>query len=674
MPPPMLRYPWRPGEDAAALRQREWLVTNGLGGFAAGTLLNVPTRRYHGLLTASLPHPFGRILLVPRLDETIHIDGHPVRLGGTRGAIDADESDAVRYLAEVRREWDTPVWTFRIEGRTIERRIVMPHELNTVLVHYRLLQGEPVRLDLRPYVSFRAHEGPLEDRPEWPFALVIERGRHDVRPFEGAPPLRLAVHPHGAPFLAKPRTSRNVYYPVEHQRGLETTTDLHSPGRFTLGLDQGADAAFVASTEPWETLTVPPEATLEAERRRLERVLAAAPEPARRGSYAQLVVAADQFLVQPGARREEEALARAGGEELRTVVAGYHWFTDWGRDTMISLEGLTLATGRYREARALLLTFARYLRDGLIPNRFPETRREALYNTADATLWFYHALDRYYRATTDRRTLAELLPPLADAARRQHAGTRHGIRVDPRDGLLIASDPDAALTWMDAQVEDWIVTPRRGKPVEIQALWYNALRLLDEWARDLGLEPGPFAAWADQARDSFNKRFWDEHRGHLLDVVDGEEGDDARLRPNQVFALSIRHPVLEEERWTRVLEVVTQRLLTPFGLRTLDPANEGYRPYYEGNRWTRDASYHQGLVWPWLIGAYVDAWRRVHPHEAPPRALWAALEDHLQEGVCPGTVPECFDAEPPHQARGCAAQAWSVAELLRVSLTAAPEA
>jgi len=413
---------------------------------------------------------------------------------------------------------------------------------------------------------------------------------------------------------------------------------------------------------------VTPAEALDAERARRRRLVEQAAPAARTGFAAELVLAADQFIFTPVARSGDEARARAHGDEARSVIAGYHWFTDWGRDTMISLEGLTLATGRHAEAGAILRTFARHIKDGLIPNLFPEKGSEGLYHTADATLWYFHALARYVAATGDRATLRDLLPKLRDIVDHHVRGTRFGIGVDPADGLLRQGAEGYQLTWMDAKMGDWVVTPRRGKAVEINALWYNALRLLEGWVRE---EAGAAAAsgltaHADQCRESFNRRFWYERGGFLYDVLDGPDGtDDPALRPNQVLAISLDHAVLDGARWGPVLNVVRERLLTPVGLRSLGPDEPDYKPKYFGDLRARDAAYHQGTVWGWLIGPFVDAWTKAYPDDrAGGSALLDGFRRHLGE-ACVGTISEVFDAEPPYTPRGCAAQAWSVAEVLR---------
>ncbi|MFI5230088.1 MAG: amylo-alpha-1,6-glucosidase, partial [Gemmatimonadales bacterium] len=414
-------------------------------------------------------------------------------------------------------------------------------------------------------------------------------------------------------------------------------------------------------------------AACEHERRR--RLVYSAVPQLQDETGAELVLAADQFVITPVGRVPDATRAAALGHEVRTVIAGYHWFTDWGRDTMISLEGLTLATGREREASFILRTFAHYVRDGLIPNMFPDGSNEGRYNTADATLWFFHAVERYVRRSADQVTLMHLLPTMLDIVDHHVQGTKFGICVDPKDGLLHEGAEGYQLTWMDAKVDGWVVTPRRGKAVEINALWYNALRLLEGWLEEIRGD-GAGASVGDRAEqvyESFNKRFWMADRGYLYDVVDGEHGDSPLCRPNQIFAISLNHPVLERSRWEPVLGVVRERLLTPVGLRSLAPGEPEYKDRYFGDLRSRDAAYHQGTVWAWLIGPWIDAWLKVHPDDraGARRFLDGCLGALGQFGL--GTIGEIFDATPPYTPRGCIAQAWSVAEVLRCWVKTAPE-
>jgi predicted glycogen debranching enzyme len=367
-------------------------------------------------------------------------------------------------------------------------------------------------------------------------------------------------------------------------------------------------------------------------------------------------------------RREDTARARAAGDEIRSIIAGYHWFTDWGRDTMISLEGLTMTTGRQVEASYILRTFAHYIRDGLIPNMFPEGKTDGLYHTADATLWFFHALNQYLQRVDDEHLLEQLLPCLLDIVGHHLRGTHFNIHVDHKDGLLVQGQEGYQLTWMDAKVDDWVVTPRRGKAVEINALWYNALRLLEGWLRrfDRWGEADGIAGHAAKAGRSFNKRFWNADSGFLFDVIDGENGrPDPSCRPNQLFAISLEHPILEQSRWESVVRVAKERLLTPVGLRSLAPGEKNYKPRYDGDLRSRDAAYHQGTVWAWLIGPFIDSWLRVYPDDLKTaRGFLKGVQAHLNT-ACVGSISEIFDAEAPYTPRGCCAQAWSVAEVLR---------
>ena len=481
------------GTDVARLLADEWLVTNGLGGYAAGTVGGVLTRRHHGLLVAALPAPWGRTVMLSSLWERLRFPDRTttVLTGEDRAGI-PPELLAARHLTELRLEEGLPVWRYEAGGALVEKRLVMPYGQNTVHLTYRLLAGPPaVRLTLRPSMHVRAHNAPVSEPLAEPYTLTAVAGRFEIAPAGGLPVLRLTLHGSGA-FTVDPARITGVGYRAEASRGHESYGELWSPGYFRADLGVGEAVTLIASTESWEPVTaLEPAAALEAERRRLRRLVATAHPAARRGMGAELVLAADQFIVTPVGRARDAARARAGGDEARTIIAGYHWFTDWGRDTMIALAGLTLATGRHAEAGYILRTFGHYVRDGLIPNVFPEGETEGLYHTADATLWFFEALHRYLAATGDHATLLGLLPTLTDIVDHHVRGTRFGIGVDPADGLLRQGAPGHPLTWMDAKVGDWVVTPRRGKAVEINALWYNALRLLEEW---LEAERGPVAA------------------------------------------------------------------------------------------------------------------------------------------------------------------------------------
>ena len=655
-------------EVAEELADREWLVTNGLGGYACGSIAGIPTRRFHALLVAALPAPIGRATLLNRLTEIVRTpSGEAVALGGQD-----DQHGLMLYagstLTEFRLEGGLPVWRYRVGTHVIEKRVLLVHMQNTVHVGYRVVEGDgALRLEVRPWIDFRPHEGSVAG-PREPSRIVAVEDRLEIFGAEPFPPLRLAIVGDDTSFTVKSERGA-LRYRIEESRGYDFAGSLQSPGYVRASLSRDADVTIVASCEPWETmLALTPSDARQAEQRRRARLLEQADPRAQTGLAAELVLAADQFVITPATRANEAARAEASGDEVRTVIAGYHWFTDWGRDTMISLEGLTLLTGRHAEAGYILRTFAHYVRDGLIPNMFPEGQSEGLYHTADATLWFFHALARYVEVTGDRMTLEQILPTLREIADAHLAGTRFGIGVDSEDGLLRQGAEGYQLTWMDAKVDGWVVTPRRGKAVEINALFYNALRLLGIWLRESEGEQmaAPYETAAERARVSFNARFWNEAGRCLYDVVDTEGGgNDAACRPNQLFAIALPYPILDRERWDDVLDVCQRKLLTPVGLRSLAPDHPDYKARYFGDLRTRDAAYHQGTVWGWLIGPFADAWRKVRPHDlAGLREAIDGFTPHLSES-CVGSVSEIFDADPPYTPRGCVAQAWSVAELLR---------
>ncbi len=658
-----------------ALVGREWLVTNGLGGYASGTIGGVMTRRYHGLLVASLRNPLGRMVMLNHLVERVVLpDGTSVALGGHEESGRPLELPAAAHLRAFRLEAGLPVWRYEIDGIALERRVVMPYRQNTVQVVYELFAGRDddattaVRLELQPAIHFRGYEAPVSTALAGGYRIGTVDGHFLVQGAEELPPLRLAIAGAEGSLTVQEGRLDELLYRVEEARGYEYRGTLWTPGYFSVTLAPGRRVALVASTHSWETMSaLDPEAVLRAEHERRRRLLVFAAPVTDDPVAAGLVLAADQFVVTPAGRQQDTVRAWAVGDDICTIIAGYHWFTDWGRDTMISLEGLTVTTGRMREGGAILRAFAQHVRDGLIPNMFPDGSDEGLYHTADATLWFFHAIHRFTASTGDATTVDQLLPVLESIVAHHLAGTRFGIGVDPADGLLRQGADGYQLTWMDAKVDGWVVTPRRGKAVEINALWYNALRLLEGWLRERGrtADADRIAGHAARAGESFNARFPIAGEDYLFDVVDGPDGDSRECRPNQVLAISLDHPVLDHDRWEPVMRVVRERLLTPVGLRSLAPGSAHYQPWYKGDLRSRDAAYHQGTVWAWLVGPFVDAWLRVHPDDrAGARSCLTGLVDHLDDfGV--GSVAEIFDAEAPYIPRGCIAQAWSVAELLR---------
>ena len=645
--------------------RREWLVTNGLGGFASATISGEITRRYHGFLIAALPAPQGRVVMLNDLD---------VAVGRSDGSL-ASLRDSGRFV-DFTLTMGLPSWRYEIDGMTIEKSVLMPARHNITYIGFRLIGGaRAIRLFLRPAVNFRRIEAAVSEPLASGYALTANGRHYEIAAGAGLPVLRLMISGCDATsFTADGGSRHECDFVTEEQRGYDARGSLWSPGYFTVELQPDSIATLIAATEPWHTVeALHPDAARRFETERRRRLVAMAPPAAREGLAAELVLAADSFIITPVGRVADIVRAHAEGDEMRTVIAGYHWFTDWGRDAMISLEGLTLATGRVAEGKWILRAFAHYVRDGLIPNMFPEGDCEGLYHTADATLWFFHALARYVEYTGDRATLTLILPKLQEIVRHHLEGTRFGIKADPRDGLLSQGAEGYQLTWMDAKVGDWVVTPRRGKAVEINALWYNALSLLTQWLRDARHpEADEIAGHAELTRQSFNRRFWNESRGCLYDVVDGENGDDASFRPNQIFAVSLPHPVLDRQYWRPVVDAVEQKLLTPFGLRSLAPDEPDFKSRYFGDLRARDAAYHQGTVWAWLIGPFIDAWLKVHPDKRETaRGLLAGFETVVAEAGI-GSISEIFDAEPPFTPRGCMAQAWSVAEVLRCLVKTAP--
>jgi predicted glycogen debranching enzyme len=631
-------------QDFELSSRREWLVTNGIGGFASGTIAGLNTRRYHGLLVAALAPPVQRTLLLAKLDVTVTYRGQRYPLATNEFADGTISPRGFVHLDSFTLDGQLPVWTWLIGDALVEQRIWMAHGQNTTYISFRLIRGsEPVELEFAPlcaYRDFHSHHRGHRDT----LVTAVDGGIR-IDSFYGAVPYRL-LSDRGEWQIA-PLWHWNFKHRLEASRGLDDLEDLVCPARLHLTLDPGAAATIVATSETAELL--PSSASLRAEQARQSELLKTAPDDR---TVRQLILAADQFIV-----------GRQGGS---TVIAGYPWFSDWGRDTMIALPGLTLATGRHDIAATIIRTFAKFVSEGMLPNLFPDAGHPPEYNTVDATLWYFVAIDEYFRATKDRALLEEIYPTLRSIVRWHQRGTRYSIRVDPADGLLHAGEPGVQLTWMDAKVGDWVVTPRIGKPVEINALWFNVLMIMRDCATRLGdaEAAAEYEAAAQRAARSFRERFWFAEGGYLYDVVDGPEGNDASLRPNQIFAVSLRHCVLDDERARAVVDVCARHLWTPVGLRSLASQAVGYAGSYGGGPRERDAVYHQGTVWSWLLGPFVCAHYRVHRDLAQARTYLDGIRSHLRD-ACVGQISEIFDGDAPFTAAGCFAQAWSVAEILR---------
>jgi predicted glycogen debranching enzyme len=526
---------------------------------------------------------------------------------------------------------------------------------NAVAIGYRLEGGPPVRLELKLLANCRDFHGETHGHPDWHFRQTgSEDGGLTVAAWDGAPTWHLAWT-EGAEYRPGGQWYWGYHYPEESARGLPPYEDSYCLGFLGIRLRPGERLDLVASVDPPMAWPTADELAGEQEAHRRRLVVQAGLPETREAET--LVAAADQFLV----RRES-----TGGT---TVIAGYHWFGDWGRDTMISLPGLTLATRRFGDAAQILRTFARYADQGMLPNRFPDGAELPEYNTVDATLWWFHALDSYLRASGDETLAHEQFPLLTEVVDWHIRGTRHGIKLDPEDGLLMAGAPGVQLTWMDAKIGDWVVTPRSGKPVEVNALWLNALEVMAELAERFGEDPARYRRLAEQARHGM-QRFWSEEHGYLYDVIDPGGMGDASLRPNQLFALSLPHRAFSPTQEASALAVVSEHLMTPYGPRSLAPSHPSYAATYGGDPFQRDSTYHQGTVWPWLLGAYADAMLNVRGRTPETlsrlRGLIQPLLRHLEQDACLGSISEVLSGDPPHAPGGCVAQAWSVAELLRV--------
>jgi predicted glycogen debranching enzyme len=634
--------------DLSRASLREWLHTDGLGGYASSTVVGLNTRRYHGLLVAATRSPVGRMVLLSKLEDTLSVGGRRYELGTNAypGAVHPRGFEhAVSFELD-----PLPTLVWEVEGGTLSRTVCRIHDEPITAVAYRYDgPGKPV-LEVRPLLAYRDYHGLQRENARVRRGAEREGGDLVLRPYDDCPPLRLRMP--GATFAPDGLWYRAFEYERERERGLDFREDLFSPGVLRLELLPGRAIHLIASAGGL-LAGVDPERLMAAERRRL-RIAGGGGE----GALPELRRAADAFVVRRGP---------AG----RTIVAGYHWFAHWGRDSMIALPGICLATGRPDDARAILSEYARHVDRGMIPNRFPDGGGEPEYNSVDAALWLVVAVGRYLEATGDdgfvRMRMADPVAAILDGYR---AGTRHGIRVNA-DGLLTQGEEGLQLTWMDARVGPQVVTPRRGQPVEIQALWYNALLIGAEVAREAA-EPArarEWAALAGRARESFLKAFWSEEHGYLADLVADDGQPDFSLRPNQLYALGLPHVLLPRDRALRVLDAVKRHLLTPVGLRTLSPEHPAYRGRYAGGPAERDAAYHQGTVWPYLAGAYFDAVTRVHGEagKAEAREWLDGFAAHLEEAGL-GTVSEVFDGDAPHAPGGAIAQAWSVGEILRVAV------
>jgi predicted glycogen debranching enzyme len=671
--------------DLEQALNKEWLVGNGIGGFASGTIAGVNTRRYHALLVAAFEPPVERMVLLNNINEEVEIDGRIYNLGANEYPDGKIYPGGFVHIEEFRLQDNIPTRAYRLGDHLLLKTVWMEHGHNTAYIRYSYVEGNgQINLTLHPMCNYRDYHSMTKGRFEWDFGVETLVGGCKIVAKEDARPFWLTTHV-PAEFTHTGVWYWNFVYRREVERGFTERDDLYLPGVIRCNLSPGQSLTLIASTEPPDMTEPLVAGALERERLRQQKLVRAAgirskgadadasePSAPLDAFTAQLVRAADTFMVMRDLHRDGTT------QQVPTVLAGYHWFTDWGRDTMISLPGLSLPTGRTREANKILRTFASFAREGLLPNNFPDQAGAPHYNTADATLWMFEAVERLAEGTGSLVTARGLFPLLSDIIAWHVRGTRYGIGMDPTDGLLRAGEASVQLTWMDAKVDDWVVTPRIGKPVEINALWYNALRVMEKLKLALGrtvqpgrLEQPDFSALAEQARSSFRSRFWRKSAKYLYDVIDGPDGDDPSLRPNQIFALSLDKDLLTAEQARGVLKSVREKLFTPYGLRTLSPDDPRYIPRYEGDRRQRDGAYHMGIAWAWLLGPYFDAVASVEGHDAARAELDRTipyLRHHLADAGL-GTISEIFDGEEPYTPRGCISQAWSVAEVLRVVLS-----
>jgi predicted glycogen debranching enzyme len=641
-------------ELAKAIRL-EWLETNGIGGFASSTMIGLNSRRYHGLLTAATKPPGGRIVMLSKIEETLLVGGrrHDLSVNQYPGAVHPRG-----HLAQVEFKLEPfPTFVYQVDGLEIEKRVFQVYGENTTVVEYELRAVDvdpppPVQLELRPLIAFRDYHSTTHRNDALNPFFEQAGGCVVVKPYAGLPALRLAHD--AAAVEAVGDWYLNFEYALERERGLDFREDLFCPLVLRYDLSRRSSAAVIASLESHQSSDAAGLRESEIARRRALVESAPLDDPLVKA----LTLAADQFIVSRG--------------HLKTIIAGYPWFTDWGRDTMIALPGLTLVTGRYEDARGILSAFANSIDRGMLPNRFPDQGEQPEYNTVDATLWYFEAVRAYLEYTGDEAFVREkLYSILKDILNWHFRGTRYGIRVDS-DGLLRCGEAGVQLTWMDAKIGDRVVTPRHGKPVEIQALWHNAIRIMEDLSERFGDRPAAtfLREFAQLTRQSFLAKFWNEAAGCLYDVVDGENRD-AAIRPNQILAASLQHSMLDASAMRSVVDVVERLLLTPVGLRSLAPGDPQYRARYEGGVFERDSAYHQGTVWPWLLGPFLTAYIKSREGSAEARqqaAEWlSGFERHFEEG-CLGQVSEIADGDAPHTPRGCFAQAWSVSELLRAAV------
>lgn len=629
--------------------QHEWLETNGLGGWASSSVIGCNTRRYHGLLIAATKPPAERMALISKLDETVVINDERTELGTSQYQNSVIHPNGYESIEQFSKEL-FPQWYYRVKGIELKKTIAMIHGQNTTVVLYEIVKAPQIfRFELLPLLSVRGYHSLMHANDAVNHAFDFSDHTLQLKVYNDTPAIH--IHVPGSDFHHHPNWYYHFNYAVEQYRGLDFDEDLFNPGHFSMEVKEGDTIGIVLSAENITEQNAV-ELLRQEEERRKQLI-----KDKNNKTIQQLVLAADQFIVKRG-------------EDLKTVIAGYHWFTDWGRDTMISLPGLTLSTGRFDDAKKIISAFAKSVSMGMLPNRFQDNNEPPEYNNVDGTLWYFIAVYKYLKATNDKDfVLNEILPVLKDIIDWHYKGTRFNIHAD-KDGLLYSGEVGQQLTWMDARIGTWVVTPRMGKPVEIQALWYNALKIFAELLtlNKQKKDAAQLNESAEYAKEQFNKLFWNAAKGYLYDNIDENGNAVDELRPNQLFAISLPFALIDDKKKVKsILSVIEKELYTPVGLRTLPQSDVHYVHQYGGDQWHRDSAYHEGTVWSWLLGAYVDAIMKLQAAGYKLQAKKAIdnFSYHLNEG-CIGSVSEIFDADAPHHPRGCVAQAWGVAEVLRV--------
>lgn len=636
-------------KDYEVAKRKEWLVSNGLGSYASSTVIGLNTRGYHGLLIASLDPPVRRTLFLSKLEEALEIGGRTYLLAVNRypgtiypqGHLHLEQFRFDRY----------PIFVYKLGNTILEKSVFMPHGDNTVIITYKVIESdEPLKITIYPIINYRDYHYRTREDPRWNFSQALNPKGAEIRAFPGAETLYLQSD------LAAYQTSglwyKNFIYEVSGEMGLDDREDQYNPGFFQSRMERGAQLSILASLRKQDTFSS--EGVRYREMQRMRSILGKLPQ--NDPFFLALADVADTFIVK---RKSTNA---------KSILAGYHWFADWGRDSMISIPGLTLAVKREEEGKEIIRTFLSYLKDGLVPNMFPDAGEAPIYNTMDASLWLINSCLEIYSETGSLDFIREVYPSLEKIISAYSSGTRFNIRQDT-DGLIQGGVEGEALTWMDAKVDGVAITPRIGKPVEINALWYNALKAMERFSVDLkkANSAEEYAKMAEETRVAFNMKFWNEERSCLHDLLVDDSGD-GKIRPNQIFAIGLPFPVLDQLRWRETLRTVEVELFTPVGLRTLSPFDPEYKGRYAGIPKERDNSYHQGTVWPWLFGRYVSAYLKAYPGDQKTITFVKQLyvpfwKRFIEAGV--NTISEIYDGDPPHTPRGCISQAWSIAELLR---------